>query len=231
MVVHNSLEEMKCPCCKEELVVTHRDRYESLDEHVSGGRPSLKNGYQCLNDYCVANNMGATWIEDGDIFVDPPHGVKASTAHRAIEGASATGMVYALGSWSHHYNGMTLEKEKTRKTLEMWKWRVRIFRKYTIQEDGSYKKEKFSRAFEIWKRDSEGHYTLLVPFHRLFVHVIRDFNRNLPPAMEGDSSAMKRCIERVDTTDERSFSQAASLYLKIFKFREVKKLRNVTCDL
>lgn len=245
----SKISNMRCPCCKEELVITHQDRYESLDVHVSGGRVSLKDGYQCLNDYCVANNVVATWINDGDIFVDPPVGINSSVALAAIKKSSSTGMVYALDSWSNSYNKMLKEKELTKTTIDLHFYKLKLTRKFKSNDDGTYKK-RFAWNLKVWKRDKNGYYVHHMSFLRMFLFVLNDFDKNLPRALLKRSHEISRCLERVDRKppsmtaetaeivlerqddkDNRDYAVAASLYIKIFRCNDVKRLRKAYKEL
>ncbi len=65
------MEALFCPCCKSKLEITHTGRYQDISEHVSSPNsvPSLKDGYQCIQEGCVAALVQATWIEDGGLYM------------------------------------------------------------------------------------------------------------------------------------------------------------------
>lgn len=59
---------MKCCCCKSDLVVTHQDYYRTMYEHPDSAI-SLKNGYQCMDNECVASALNVVWTPDGSIHL------------------------------------------------------------------------------------------------------------------------------------------------------------------
>lgn len=49
-------DKIFCPICKSELILTHRGRYEDIEERIYHIKPSFKNGYQCTNfGWCEAH--------------------------------------------------------------------------------------------------------------------------------------------------------------------------------
>ena len=177
---------MRCPCCEKELIVTHRDRYQDQSEHVSNpnGTPSMKDGYQCLDQYCIANNLGATWIEDGEIYMDPPDGVKTTVAHRVIEKMSVTGMYWALDSWNNSYQGMIRDQKAKTFSVRFFKHKFTFVPKFDTDYDKNpteYTIKPFSWKIEWWKKDSdmEGCYTSVTPVFRIIKWRIGDFKRGV----------------------------------------------------
>ena len=167
---------MRCPCCEKLLVVTHQERYESTEEHVSNpnGFVSLKDGYQCLNEFCAANNLRAVWISDGEIFMDPPDGVKNTVAHRVVESMSKSGMYYALDSWSHSYNKMIKEQKAKTISIRFGKFRFEFVPKYKSYYDKNtteYRLRLFVRKIRIWKYNDEPDKETCTQFTPLFVSV------------------------------------------------------------
>lgn len=145
--------KMYCPCCESELVKTHQGKYETLSEHVSqpNAGPSMKQGYGCPNEYCVANNLNGTWIRGGEFYMDPPAGIKWTVAHNAVKASSKTGSYDALNSWQHFYNS-------GKKKQKSWKFTVKIpFTKHKftfIPKDKGYKypdHEQYQPAWWKWK--------------------------------------------------------------------------------
>lgn len=208
-------KELKCPCCESVLVVTHQDRYESLDEHVSNpnGTPSLKDGYQCLNHFCAANNIQAVWTEDGEMYTPSlPEGITSTVAHKMVKSTSKTGFSNAINSWSENWE-MLKEKEKrgTRKITLLSKRYVFI----PIYE-GDDRVHKLKRIkVEVWKKEDNG-WVHHHPFIPMFKYKIKDFKRNLKMSRKGDMNATQACIEHIQsrtrwgTEDSRMHARAFS---------------------
>ena len=98
---------LRCPCCEKELKVTHQGWYQDIGERVTrpNAQPSLKDGYQCTYEFCVANNLEAVWIEDGSLFLSKiPSQLRYTVASKIIEKFSISGEEWALGSWNHYYH-------------------------------------------------------------------------------------------------------------------------------
>jgi len=163
---HFKEKDLFCPCCEEQLTVTHRDRYQDISEHVSNpnGYVSSKDGYQCLNIWCVAHAMGAIWIENGDMYVSPPDGIKSAIASKIVKQCSKIGTEHPKGSWMHNYElGKKLIKAKT-KTFNINKCRIVISPKekgYNFSEEEQYKPHRWKRKIELWKREDEHAYSLV----------------------------------------------------------------------
>jgi hypothetical protein len=110
-----------CPCCDTELVVTHQERYQDLCEHISqpNAEPSMKDGYQCNNTECIANQCDVAWIEDGDYYIGKrPEGITYAQLDNALE--QKYGVGFAVNSWQFHYQrGKNAIKERT-KEIRFW---------------------------------------------------------------------------------------------------------------
>lgn len=179
---------MMCPCCQIPLIITHMDRYQSTEEHVSSpnSTPSMKDGYQCMNRFCPGNNMGAVWTSDGELFLDPPDGVTHVVALSTLKKHSVNRLPYALGSWTSLYEETVLVKKEDRLTLQWGKWRIHLVPEFSTEKvflsrkfnDSYYR--LFTRKLELWKKtvDDEG-YTMVVPFNRMVSFHLRKFSRAL----------------------------------------------------
>lgn len=232
------MEDLFCPVCKSKLVVTHRDRYEDLSEHVSNpnGTPSMKDGYQCTNvDWCLASNLNFTWISDGDCFTNPSEGVSYTEANRRLKKASVSGMEFALNSWNHYYNlGKNKIKER-RKEFHLGKYKIAIEPKekgykYPLQKQ--YMPSTFKWRYEIWKKseDSPGCYISIVPTHRMVMHSIRNFNSSYRSAIfnpKANRNSIKDCMDSIRCTkwgspDDRKFAKISSFLIRILYSEKCK---------
>lgn len=61
---------MKCPVCTSDLIVTGRERLQTLEEHVFSPDdvPSLKNKYECSDTNCWTRINGIFWNEAGEKY-------------------------------------------------------------------------------------------------------------------------------------------------------------------
>jgi hypothetical protein len=218
---------MKCPCCKSELVFTHEGRYEDLGEHVCNpnGTPSMKRAYQCLNEKCVAHQVNASWIEDGEIFINPPENIGWSEAHRMVESASTTGTYYAIDSWNHHYElGKRAIKAGTR-SFEIGKWKVNIIPKekgWDYSEDQRHQPHSWKKKFEYWKKSEDGHgYVNVIPDIRMVRFCIRKFKNNYNEwKRTGADRPLKECVNEIlcqtswGSPDDRRYAKISSFLIK-----------------
>ena len=229
-----------CPCCSHELVVTHKDRYEDLGEHVSdpNGTPSMKDGYQCTYEYCEANNLDAVWIEDGDMFIrNKPEQIKWAVAHNIIEKCSRSGMQYALNSWNHYYQeGQAAIKARTKK-ITIGKWKI-VFvpkekgHKYPLEKQ--YQPQRFSYKLEYWKRTEDGNgYTSVVPDFRMVKYCLQKFNREYRSAIEGNKSAIQNCLNEIEcysswgSRDDRRYAKITSFLLRTLHYAKTAVIREL----
>lgn len=54
---------MKCPCCEKDLLEFEKPKYST-----------------CENEWCIANNFGAVWIEGEISFPALPEGIRLQVA-------------------------------------------------------------------------------------------------------------------------------------------------------
>ena len=157
---------MKCPCCLRDLVLTHYDRYETVEESISGELPSMKAGYQCTAEFCIANNLCASWTEDGQIYLKAPLEIKLP--QQVIEKCSKSGVAYAVGSFLYEYSLMKNERHLAKKTISVGKWKIVISPNYKIAINNQWKKRRFSYSVELWKKHSVDESSNLISISRFF---------------------------------------------------------------
>lgn len=230
--------KIKCPCCQKDLEITHRERYEDLGEHVCdpNGTPSLKDGYQCMNKYCIANNLNCSWIEDGDIYIDPPKEISWSVAHRTIEKISVSGMYWALNSWNHYYG---LGKKKTEKRtikINLIKWKINIIPKengWDYPEEKRYNPSWWRYKFEIWKKAGEHSYVNIIPVHMMVIYCIKKFNRNYKLWKKNHNDHVLKelkdeiyCKTSWGEKDDRFYAKISSFLINLLYYRRCRKIIN-----
>lgn len=225
---------MRCPCCEKPLQVTHRERYQDLSEHVSSPNrdPSMKDGYQCMNEYCIANNLRCTWISDGEIFIDPPKGISWTVAHRTIEKFSVSGMYYSLDSWMHHYESGKKEIKKRSKVINAFNFRIEIEPKtkgWKYPENQMYRPSLFRYNFRFWKKTGDHSYSLIIPDTKMIRFIVKQFNNSYNRAIEyNDDRSLEKCFEylfgstSVNPPAEKRYEKISRLILSIF-YQEKKK--------
>ena len=173
---------LKCPCCSKELVNTHSDRYEQIDEHVSGSYVTMKAGYQCIDEYCIANNLQATWTSDGEIFIDPPEEIKWSVAHDMITKSSITGDLHAIGSWYSKYAKMNREKKNGTVDVKIMNYKLEFLPRHVFDDKKDDYRKLFLPKLTIWKRSLEfsmntNSYVYVVPFYSTVEFLLKKFTR------------------------------------------------------
>ena len=173
------MRKLHCPFCKGDLVVTHQDRYQDLSEHVSdpNGTPSMKDGYDCLNEECLAFGTH-TWIEDGDYYSRRPKDITYQEWDELRKSQSGTDEYFAIGSWQYHYHlGKTaIKKASFRINLHWYKFEFEPKEKgLDYPEEIQYMPNLWKWKMSIWKKASDYGYTNLIPFHRMVGFAIRQF--------------------------------------------------------
>jgi hypothetical protein len=224
---------MRCPSCKKPLVVTHRDRYESIEDHVSNRTPSLRDGYQCLDEHCVSNNLGAVWTSDGELFIHPPEGIKMHVATRMIELSSELGLADALDSWSHCYEHKKLDEKKRSFHVRIFNWKWKIYPSYsskksifTLKLNNEWHKNWIFPKVEWYRKTSDNGWVHTSTLPTMVIFCLKQFNRNY------ESQDWEKCLEEIDCItswgkkDERLYTRVSSVLVKIlhpFKCHRVRK--------
>jgi hypothetical protein len=225
---------MRCPICENVLEVTHQDRYESLDEHVSSSLPSLKDGYQCMYRYCIANNFNAVWIKDGDLFLDPIESISSVVAHDVIKKLSITGLPYALDSWNNTYHLFLTEQTRRTKTFNFKKIEIKIIPKYKqvyIENDkiSKYKKLPFRYKIELYKHTSDNCKFIITPFYVSIKWKLNKFENGYINLIENENKeqSYRRYMFDFFTsvyTPSTKIDHIVSFYIKIFKKTKYDKV-------
>ena len=230
---------MRCPCCETHLQITHRERYQDLSEHVSDPNrsPSMKDGYQCPNKYCIANNLRCTWIKDGDLYTHPPAGISFVAASDTIKKCSVSGTTYALDSWGHYYELGKIKKKKRSKDLYFLNWMVIIEPKdkgWNYPEEERYNPSWWRYSINFYKKEKESiGYTSVIPIFTMFKFVIDNFHSNYKSWIETQNkSSFNECFRIISGknswggNEDRLYSKMARLWITIFYPNKCKKLIN-----
>lgn len=227
--------ELKCPCCNTTLVVTHQDHYQDLIEHVSNpnGQPSLKDGYQCKNEECIAHLCNVAWIEDGECFwVKIPESISYQDLSNALK--ANHGNSYAVNSWNWHRQ-MGLDAIKKKSFIINLHWYKFKFEPKEKGWDYPIEVRHYPNLWkwkvEIWKREEYGSYVSKSPFWRMAKYCIDKFNREYKLWKEnGNSSSLKECYNEAvgytswGTVDDRFYAKFVKVWLQVFKPNKVKEV-------
>ena len=165
-------EKIYCPVCGGELKVTHKDHYEDIQEHASGYNylPSLKDGYQCLNEKCVASEYGITWLYNGDMFIVTkfiPEDVTYSMVSKRVN-ELCNHNIYAINSWSYYYELGTIAVKKRTIKLRIGNLKIDIIPKkygYKYPDNKNYMPRLIGWKVEFWKQVDENSYTRYYTFY------------------------------------------------------------------
>jgi hypothetical protein len=209
--------------------VTHRERYQDTSEHVSSPNrePSMKDGYQCMNEYCIANNLRCTWINDGEIFIHQPNGIKWTVAHNVIKKCSVSGQYYALDSWMHYYESGKEAIRRRKIRLNIFNRRIEIEPKekgYKYSEDQRYNPSLWRYKFTFWKKTEDHSYTLIVPDVQMIKFSIRQFKNYYSRVIEGDEGySLEKCFEYLfgkENQKEKRYEKISRWIFSIFYGKE-----------
>ena len=225
-----------CPYCKGELAITHQERYQDLSEHVSdpNGTPSMKDGYECLNNACIAFETH-TWISDGDYFTRRPKDIPYREWEAMRKDIAGSENFHAIGSWNYYYQmGKDAIKKKTLKVnLYFYKFVFMPKEKgWDYPEDQRHMPNMWKWKMEIWKRSSDYGYTNVIPFWRMTTFSLRQFKGTYKAWKEnGNKSSLKTayCIthsleEYGMSPDKRFYSRLTSWLIQGFYPNRVKEI-------
>jgi hypothetical protein len=220
---------LACPCCLKELKITHQECYESLSEHVSGtSQPSMKDGYQCVNDSCVANNLEAAWIDDGDFFLSKrPKIIRYLVAKKIIEKFSNNNGCYAVNSWNYYYNkGKENIKKMTFSVnfhyFKIWfeprekGWKLPIEKQY----EPSLLKWKVS----LYVKNDMG-YVHVIPFWRMTSFILKNFKASYDNWVTNHNKySLEECVKTLTERDARFYKIFSKLLIKTLYYKKYKRV-------
>ena len=196
---------IKCPCCLTDLQVTHKGKYETLEEHVEDREPSMKDGYQCMNTVCKAHEMNAVWLEDGEMYIkEPVAGMNWIEAEDEVKKYSLTGKVEAVNSWASGYATYRERQKKGTIKLDLF-WFIiewipqfaRIEHEYPIWE----KTGKWKRT--IMRRVTEGRYVHFMTFWDIFWFEYNDYTSKYNALlMYKETSTLEDLLKKIYGGDE-----------------------------
>ena len=232
------MKDLKCPFCKGDLTITHQDNYQDLLEHVSqpNAKPSLKDGYECLNNSCLALDT-FSWIEDGDYYSQRPEGFNYREWSSLQKESCPSENYYAIGSWNYFYKvGKDAIKAKTFKIdLHYYKF------VFSPKEKGSkypdeiqYMPDTWNWKIEIWKKSSDYGYTNLIPFWKMTSYCLGQFKRAYKNWKEdGNATSLKAAYCTAHSLSEwdmlpdaRFYSKLTSFLIHLFQPAKVRSIDN-----
>jgi uncharacterized protein YbaR (Trm112 family) len=229
-------EQLFCPYCKGELKVTHQERYQDLPEHVSdpNGTPSLKDGYECLNEDCLAHGTH-TWIADGDYYTTRPKDIEFREWENLRKEKAGGNNFHAIGSWNYYYQkGKDAIKAKTFK-LDLYFYKFVFSPKekgWDYPEEIRHMPNMWKWKVEIWKKSSDYGYINVIPFWKMTKFCIRQFNQTYRAWKENgyrQSLVTAYCnahsLEEWRLShDNRFHSRLAGLIIRTFYPKRVKQI-------
>ena len=221
--------DLKCPFCKGNLTITHQDHYQDLSEHVSqpNERPSLKDGFECLNTACLAYG-NFDWIEDGDYYSKRPEGFTYQEWESLKEDICGSNNYYAIGSWNYFYKiGKDAIDARTFKiNLYYYKFVFSPMEKgYKYSKEMQYMPNTWKWKIEVLKRTSKYGYTNVIPFWRMTSYCLSEFKRAYKNwKKDGNKTSLKSAYctanslnEWSMSPDDRFYSKLTSLLIKLFQ--------------
>lgn len=229
-------------------MLPHRDNYEDIQDYVSCDEyhtPSLKDGYQCVNNKCLAHEYGLTWLIDGDLFTRGdffPPDVTYSMVNTRIKELCEDGNTFAKNSWNYYYKkGCKLIKKRTIH-IKIFKLKIDIIPKTYGYNYPNYKRE-MSRLigwkFEYWKQVDENSYTCIIPITTMVRHNISTFKsaatrlkRSDDPINKmkhdiGEAINMIKCNDHCGKKDDRNYAKVTSFIINKFYKKDCKFILNL----
>lgn len=230
------MKDLKCPFCYSDLKVTHQEHYQDLSEHVCNpnGRPSLKDGYDCLNQECLAFGT-FSWIEDGEYYIKRPAELDYKDWDTIQRIVCPSGNYNAVGSWNHYYQmgKDAIESKSFTINLKYYKFDfIPLEKGWDYPEEIRHMPDLKRWKVQIWKRGENGCYTNVIPFWKMTAYSIRSFNRAYSEWLEdGNERSLKSAYctafslnEWGMNPDDRFYSRLSSFLIKLFKPSKVGKI-------
>lgn len=125
---------MRCSVCDKELKVAGQERLETLCEHVSNSKVSLKDRYECVNAACPAANGSHCWNVYGEYYFLGDYVDRKGVPF-------IDGLMSARGSLSRRLereNGENDETHRMRIPSGRWKGWTKVWKMvYTADDDGN----------------------------------------------------------------------------------------------
>jgi hypothetical protein len=230
-----------CPICKHTLFVTHKDHYEDLSDHVCNPneQPSLKDGYQCINDDCLCHQFKCTWLESGEMFIDTlnlPTNITWSKAHELVKELSGVNSCAAYNSFEYYYKLGEITINKYSFLINLYFLKINFIPKplgYKYEMDKTYMPNLLNWKVEYWLFQKGGGYRHLIPFTTMFMFSINQFNDKVSrlKGMENpliNKNEIKDCVKYINylspwgQKEERLHGKIASWWINTFYKNKVK---------
>ena len=224
-----------CPVCGSELKVTHRDNYEDIQDHVSwdDSTPCLKDGYQCINNECLAHEYGLTWLIDGELYVRRdffPPDVTYSMVNNRIKELCENGNTHAKNSWNYYYEKGNKAVNKRTLHINIFKLKIDVIPKTYGYKYPNHKRDMprlIGWKFEYWKKCDENTYSNIIPINRMVKYNIDTFNSaylrlnrsNFPLNMKSDindAANIIKCFDYFGKKDNRKYAKISSWIVNTF---------------
>ena len=246
-------ELLLCPICQERLEITHQDRYESLDEHVSdpNGTPSMKDGYECSNENCKSRKAGAVWTSDGSLYlVHTRREIDYAEASKIMEENCKDGIDSAIGSWQRSYDEVEKKRKKNTIKINLHWIMIEIEPRYyqdfdetpetMAQSIGMERKAKYrwkfaGRLWRWYKKREKGSYVSFSPVWDIFKYKRSEFKRLYHKALQKNERALRSLMKIVNDTagwsdthkENRYWYRVANRMMRIWYKKEFDILKNI----
>jgi hypothetical protein len=219
--------DLKCTCCDSVLKITTKGHYQDMFEHVCNpnDEPSLKDGYTCPNETCIAYTCNVQWIESGECFTPKlPENITYRELYNELE--LKHGISFAVNSWNYIYElGKKLTDSRVKK-INILSYLIVITPK---QDNETYLPKRFSYYFKIYKKE-EDYLVSIIPTVSMVKYCLSKFKRNYLKI--NAVHALKECLDIVrckhfGRNDKRNHKQIASFIIKVFMYRKYKTVINL----
>jgi hypothetical protein len=226
---------LKCPVCDSTLTVTHQERYQDTSEHVSqpNMEPSVKDGYECGTETCIAHKCKVSWIEDGEYYYGQrTEGVSYSELRDALN--EKHGTAYAVGSWNFYYELGKQATEKRTWKIKLLKYKFNFIPKpkgHKYPTSKQYQPHLWKKKLEIWKLTVDNSYKNVIPFWRMMKYCIGQFKMNY---RNWKANGSKSCLDSAyneamgfspwGKVDDRFYAKMSKLWIQTFYPNRVKEV-------
>lgn len=167
---------MKCPCCKSEIVIGPKKQYETLDEHVCS--PNSESPFRdtliCSNEDCITRKGNAFWDHFGDmyggIYIPKESFIKENNSPFGSLGRKTNVEIYKVGLKSKTYLSPA---------WLLWFYQPFLEYNYRSNENGDVLKKSISVKFLKKDNKISKQYTILaIPFWNTLIFLSNRFHKN-----------------------------------------------------
>ena len=209
------MEELRCPIkgCGQILVTEYKAPLETLDDHITCSKPSLKSVYTCSSTSCVSHKHKMEWTSDGEYYVQGSIGYSLFVNNNSAP----------FGTFWRRINA---ESDRSEDFTLVRFGKVKIDVEWVRKVDAAGNTLSKRPTFKVWVN-----HELYISGIRMFFYVVTKYFRNRKNYNNDGGSFWKQQIEKdlqPKDWDKRWWSirsrQVLTTFHKMFPLKEQSAL-------